>query len=359
MTVRERLGFWAILAFVFFLLFVYLLGNILAPFVAGMLIAYLLDPLADRLERWMPRGAAAILLIVLAILGLCLILLLLLPLIETQISRFLQALPGYLQALQSWLAPLLDTVEESMSGDKAHLQKLVTDNATKVLTGVVGVLRGVVTSGAAIANVLSMVFITPIVAFYLLRDWDRIVATVDRLLPLRDATAVRRLAGEIDETLAGFVRGQASVCLTLGSFYAVGLIAVRLEFGLVIGLVSGLLSFIPYVGTITGAVLSIGLAFAQFDETWRIVAVIVIFVIGQVVEGNYLTPKLVGDRVGLHPVWVIFALLAGGALFGFVGVLLAVPVAAAIGVLVRFAVEQYRESVLYSQHTDGTGEPGA
>jgi predicted PurR-regulated permease PerM len=209
--------------------------------------------------------------------------------------------------------------------------------------GVGDVARG----GIAIANLLSLIFITPVVTFYMLRDWDRLIAHIDSLLPREYAATVREQAKAIDHTLAGFARGQASVCLVLAAYYASGLMLVGLPFGLVVGLAAGLLTFIPYLGAATGFVVGMAIALANFDSWTAIIAVAIVFAIGQVIESNVLTPRLVGNRVGLHPVWVIFALLAGGALFGFVGILLAVPSAAAIGVLVRFATGRYMESPVY------------
>jgi predicted PurR-regulated permease PerM len=202
----------------------------------------------------------------------------------------------------------------------------------------------IVGSGVAFANLLSLLFITPVVAFYLLRDWDHFVRRIDDLLPLEHRKTILAQFREVDRNLAGFARGQASVCLVLAIYYALGLTLVGLEFGLVVGLGIGLISFIPYVGSITGLIVSLGIALAQFP-TWGPVGLVLgVFVVGQILEGYVLTPRLVGNRVGLHPVWVIFALLAGGTLFGFVGLLLAVPVAAVIGVLTRFAVQQYLAS---------------
>jgi predicted PurR-regulated permease PerM len=199
-----------------------------------------------------------------------------------------------------------------------------------------------------VVNVIVFLVVVPVVAFYMLMDWDHMVARIDHLLPRDHAPVIRRLAGEIDRTLASFVRGQGTVCLILGTFYAVALMVVGLQFGLVVGLIAGLLTFIPYVGALVGGALSVGLALFQFwGDWWLIVAVAAIFQVGQMVEGNILTPKLVGSSVGLHPVTLIFALSAFGTLFGFVGMLVAVPVAAAIGVLVRFALEQYQQGLLY------------
>ena len=216
-----------------------------------------------------------------------------------------------------------------------------------MLSWATDIVAGVLSGGAAVANTLSLIIITPVVTFYLLRDWDNIAATVDGWLPRAQAPTIRELASEVDRTLAGFLRGQGTVCLLLGVFYAIGLTVAGLDFGLVIGLIAGLLSFIPYVGSIVGLLLSVGLAFLQFDDWLRVAVVAGIFFVGQALEGNVLTPRLVGGRVGLHPVWVIFAILAGGTLFGFVGVLLAVPVAAVIGVGTRFALTRYLDSPYY------------
>jgi len=253
--------------------------------------------------------------------------------------------------------PLLDTVANLKEQEGPGLAKLMRESlgdAAKVL-GAVGsrLLSGL----GAVFNLVSLVVITPVVAFYLLRDWDRIVAKIDGWLPRAHAETIREQVGLVDETLAGFVRGQSTVCMLLAVFYAVGLSVLGLPFGAVVGLATGLLSFIPYVGMLSGFAVGLGLAIANFSDPVDIGLVVAVFLVGQVVEGNFLTPKLVGDRVNLHAVWIIFALLAGGALFGFVGILLAVPVAAVIGVLVRFALGRYLQSQLYL--TDGTGTAAA
>ena len=190
--------------------------------------------------------------------------------------------------------------------------------------------------------------IVPVVAVYLLLDWDRMIERIDALLPRDHAPVIRRLAGEVDKTLAAFIRGMGTVCIILGAYYAISLMLVGLQFGLVVGFVAGLLTFIPYVGAIVGGALAIGLALFQFWGDWVwIVVVAGIFQVGQLIEGNVLTPKLVGESIGLHPVWLILSLSVFGTLFGFVGMLVAVPVAAALGVLVRFVIEQYTDSRLY------------
>jgi predicted PurR-regulated permease PerM len=205
----------------------------------------------------------------------------------------------------------------------------------------------------ALVNILSLMVVTPIVAFYLLADWDKLVAKVDSWLPLDHAGAIRAIFIDINTAMAGFIRGQGTVCLLLGLFYALALTVAGLKFGLVIGLGAGLLSFIPYVGALVGGALAIGLALFQFWGAWGwIAAVALVFAIGQFLEGNVLTPKLVGKSVGLHPVWLIFALSTFGTLFGFTGLLVAVPVAAALGVLTRFGIAQYQASLLFKGTED-------
>ena len=357
MTRRERGLFWALLlaAVVFGL---YVLRDVMVPFVAGMAVAYLLDPVVDRLERLrIGRGLATFFVLVGFFAVAIGLVLLLIPLLQTQVEKLAGALPGYVEVVRERLDPLLESFGQGVDR-KAALEK-VTGMTGDIMGWIGGLVSGVISSGFAIANLLSLLLITPIVSFYLLRDWDRMVATVDSWLPREQAATIRAQAEAVDRTLAAFVRGQGTVCLILGVFYAAGLTLAGLDFGLVIGLFSGLISFVPFVGAILGGVLSVGLALAQFDS-WQPVAIIAaIFAAGQVLEGNFLTPNLVGDAVGLHPVWVIFGLLAGGTLFGFVGVLLAVPAAAVIGVLTRFALARYLASPLHLHGIpgpdDGTG----
>src|SRR5204862_5459370 len=215
-------------------------------------------------------------------------------------------------------------------------------------------LKSLWTGGQALLSIFSLVVVTPVVAFYLLYDWNRMIAAGNNWIPLQNREYVRGLAHEMDEAIAGFVRGQTAVCLILGSYYAVALTLAGLSFGLLIGLASGIITFIPYVGSMTGLVLAVGVAVAQFwPEYTPIMTVLVIFFVGQFLEGYVLAPKLVGESVGLHPVWLMFALFAFGYLLGFVGLLIAVPLAAIVGVLVRFALRRYLESPFY------TGEPAS
>ncbi len=244
--------------------------------------------------------------------------------------------------------------------DAQRLRAAFGEFSSRLVSWLGSLLSSVWSGGLALVNLISLIVITPVVTFYLLRDWEKLVRRVDGWLPREHAEAIRSVVREIDDSLAGFARGQAIVCLFLGSFYAIGLSIVGLDFGLVVGIAAGILSVVPFVGTIGGFVVSIGLALLQFSD-WRwVAATAAVFLLGHLIEANFLSPKLIGDRVGLHPVWIIFALLAGGALLGFVGVLLAIPAAAAIGVLARFALKRYLESPVYKgggTHPDGG--PGA
>ena len=356
MNVERQIRFWLI-GLAVTLIALYLLRGVLLPFVAGMAVAYLLDPICDRLEKWgLSRTSATTVLTVLFLLIVVAALMLLVPMIVGQLANLVDRVPAFAQALREQIASLFAVVESRV--DPAVMERIqgaFAESANRLFSWMTDVAAGVVSGGAAVANTLSLVIITPVVTFYLLRDWDRLAKTVDGWLPRAHAPVIRELAGEVDRTLAGFLRGQGTVCLLLGVFYAIGLTLAGLDFGLVIGLIAGLLSFIPYVGSVIGLLLSVGLAFLQFDEWLWIAVVAAIFVVGQALEGNILTPRLVGGRVGLHPVWVIFAILAGGALFGFVGVLLAVPVAAVVGVGTRFALTRYLDSPYYDAGANGDG----
>jgi predicted PurR-regulated permease PerM len=355
----SQLRFWLILLVVT-LVCVYLLRGVLLPFVAGMAVAYLLDPVCDRLERWKLSRTWATTVVTICFVLLCvLVLLLIIPAVVSQVATFVERAPDYLSALQREATVLLEMLRDRLDpGTQEKLQSLLRSSADKVFSWTTEVLGGIISGGVAFFNFIALLVITPVVAFYLLRDWDRMVAKADDSLPRRHQATIRRLAGEVDETLAGFLRGQGTVCLSLAVFYAIGLTLAGLDFGLLVGLIAGFLSFIPYVGSLVGLMLSLGLALAQFDSWISVAIVAAVFFVGQALEGNVLTPKLVGERVGLHPVWVMFALLAGGALFGFVGVLLAVPVAAVVGVGVRFAFGQYRLSPYYTGQ-GGEGERAA
>lgn len=348
MTQGQQLKFW-LAGLAVMLAGLYLLSGVLLPFVAGMAIAFFLDPLADRLEAaGLSRTAATALITGVFFLVVIVLSVLLLPIIQEQVVAFVHRIPTYVDTLNERLHPLIVELKRKLSkGDIDKLRTSVGEHAGEAVTWALNVVKRLLTGGLAVLNVLSLLFITPIVTFYMLRDWDVMVAKVDSWLPRQHRDSIHRHAAEINRTLSGFIRGQASVCLALGAFYGLGLSMVGLDLGLVIGLGAGFISFVPYLGSITGFVTGIGLALAQ-TQSWELPAMVAgVFVAGQLLEGNFLTPKLVGDKVGLHPVWIMFALLAGGGLFGFVGLLLAVPVAAVIGVLSRSALKRYLRSSLY------------
>ena len=354
LPVKDQLRYWGIAAAVFILL-MWLLGDVLLPFVLGGAIAYCLDPIADRLERaGLSRAAATAVIAVVAVLGFVLMALLVVPTLVRQTADLIDTMPQLLNRLQAFVAErypsLLDedsTVRETL----ASIGAAIKERGPAMLQTVLGSAMSVVSIGI-------LLVVVPVVSVYLLLDWDRMVARVDDMLPREHAPTIRQLARDIDDTLASFVRGMGTVCLILGTYYAGALMLVGLQFGLVIGFVAGLVTFIPYLGAVIGGVLAIGLALFQFWGEWtQIGLVAAIFVVGQVVEGNVLTPKLVGDSVGLHPVWLLLALSVFGALFGFVGMLVAVPVAAALGVVARFGVEKYKQSRLYTGDADLAPRP--
>jgi predicted PurR-regulated permease PerM len=329
---------------------IYMLRGVLTPFLAGAAIAYFLDPLADRLERLgCSRTLAVTLIIATFFLIVILALALLIPVIQAQVTGFLDRVPGYIDSLRAQAGPLIDRLRAALpEGQMQDLRSAAGEQAGTAIKWVGGFFSGMLTGGVALLNLISLIIVMPLVAFYMLRDWDRMVRRIDELLPGTIQATVREQAAEIDRTLSAFVRGQALVCFMLGAFYAVGLSLVGLEFGIVVGFGTGVMSFIPYFGMGLGLIVGMGIAFAQFSDWVPIALTAGVFAVGQFIEGNFLTPRLVGDRVGLHPVWVIFAVMAGGALLGFTGVILAIPVAATIGVLVRFAVERYRQSRHYA-----------
>ena len=353
-SLARNLRFWMILLVVVLLL-VFLLRSVLLPFVAGMAVAYLFDPVCDRLEAWKLSRTWATTIVTAAFVLICVItLLLLIPAVIGQIADVVQRAPAFLDWTRREIAALMEMLNDRFQPETLErLRAALSGSADRMVAWLTNLLGGVISGGVAFFNFVALLVITPVVAFYLLRDWDRLLLQIDDALPRKHVQTIRGLAKEVDETLAGFLRGQGTVCLVLAIFYAVGLSIAGLDFGLLVGLIAGFLSFIPYVGSLVGLVLSVGLALAQFDSLVDVAIVAAIFFVGQAIEGNVLTPKLVGEKVGLHPVWVMFALLAGGALFGFVGVLLAVPVAAIVGVGMRFAISQYRLSPVYT----GTESP--
>lgn len=357
MTLREQAGWWG-LGLAVFVLLLFLFSSVLFPFVLAAAIAYFTDPVADRLERrGFSRVTSTVIITSVVILVAVVALMILVPLLINQVRLAAEAAPEIVGGLRTFLETnVLPRIDDGGAVGKA-VGEALAEAQGRIKDFGLAALQQILSIGAAGVNFLTLMVITPVVAFYLLLDWDHMVARVDDLLPRPHAETIRELARRSDRVLAGFVRGQLTVCLILGGFYAAALMAIQLPFGLLIGLFAGLISFIPFIGSILGGALSIGVAIFYFwsDPIW-IGAVALVFVIGQAVEGNYLTPKLVGGSVGLHPVWLMFALSAFGALFGFTGLFIAVPAAAVIGVFLRFSIEQYKSGRLYRGAGDAARE---
>ncbi len=348
MTQRQKVTIWGgVLAA--FLLFLFVFSEILPPFIFGAAIAYFCDPIADRLEkRGLSRLISTVVVLILAVLIFALLAVAVLPLLIEQFTALAKNLPDYVDTLRSRVEGLLGKIDSTTTPENTDAKPAATQlrEAAQGLSG--KLLQSIWSGGLAFVGALAALVVTPVVAFYLLLDWDRMIERLDDMIPRRHLSEVRGIARDIDEVLAGFMRGQFLVCIIQGTFYAVGLSLIGLDFALVVGMISGMASFIPYVGAILGLVLSMGLALTQFWGEWAMVlAVLGVFVAGQVIEGNFLTPYLVGGSVGLHPVWLIFALAAFGSLFGFAGLLVAVPAAAVVGVLIRHSITRYQESRLY------------
>ncbi|GFE65690.1 AI-2E family transporter [Litoreibacter roseus] len=363
LPVQQQMKYWGIVA-VLLLAVLWFLGDVMLPFIVGGAVAYLLDPVADRLEAaGLSRVLATATISVAAVLIFVLIILLVVPEIVDQAVQLVQTAPELFTRFKDFISAQLEFLTERFpilaDGDSTVRKSL--DSLAETFRNRAGELaQTVFASALGVVNVLIFIVVVPVVAFYLLLDWDNMVARIDGLLPRDHAPQIRQIASDIDATLASFVRGQLTVCLILGTYYAIALMIAGLQFGLIVGFIAGLISFIPYIGAIIGGALAVGLAIFQ---TWPdaanaaaeaggvnwvyVIVIAAIFQAGQLIEGNVLTPKLVGDSVGLHPVWLLFALSAFGSIFGFVGMLVAVPIAASLGVIARFGVDQYKESRLY------------
>lgn len=350
LSLRRQLVFWSIALVVFVVLF-WLLSDVLLPFIVAMGLAYLLDPLVVRLQRFgLNRAFAAIIIVAFAIGLIALAIVLLVPALGAQLHAFTEKLPGYVDKVQQIINEQSHTWLGQLAAEKLpEAQKSLSGMAGQIAGWAATLLGSLLAGGRAIVSALSLIVLAPIIAFFLLLDWDRMVAKIDEWTPRPHRETVQGLMHEMDSVIASFLRGQSLSCLILGTFYAVSLSLIGLNFGLLIGLVCGLLSFVPYVGAFSGFLLAGTVATAQFWPEWTPILMSVgVFLIGQAIEGNILQPFLVGKSIGLHPVWLMFALIVFGYLFGFPGLLIAVPVAAAIGVLIRFMLRQYMASPYYT-----------
>lgn len=350
MILESKPWFWLVV-FSISLTLLYLLSPILTPFIVAALLAYMGDPVADKLEAWgLSRTLSVVVVFFSIVLGLLLVFLFLIPVLETQIKTFVMMVPRYIEFMVSTLAPYLQSkfgVDPSVL-EMDRLKELISSNWQE--TG--GLIRNAVQtlskSGFVVLNWIANIALVPILSFYLLRDWDRMVAYVDDLLPRSIQPTIAKLAKESDEILGAFVRGQLMVMLGLGILYSLGLWLVGLDFALLIGLVAGLVSFVPYLGLVVGIGVAGTAILFQTHEPLDLLKVAAVFGVAQILEGTVLTPLLVGERIGLHPVTVIFAVLAGGQLFGFFGILLALPVAAVLAVIMRHIHDSYKQSQIYT-----------
>jgi predicted PurR-regulated permease PerM len=351
---RSQFRFWTITA-VLIAIFLYVFSDILLPFVAGMVLAYFLDPVADRLQRFgLSRTWATVFILFSFVVLFAIALIIVIPILASQLNGLIINMPSYLSRLQELITGIdPQWLERTFGVNVASLREGLSSLLAEGVGFLTAVLESIWASGLALFNIAGLLVVTPVVAFYMLLDWDRMVTKVDSWVPRQHVATVRAIASDINTATAAFVRGQGTLCLVLGVLYAIGLTLVGLNFGILIGLFAGLISFIPYIGSLVGLVLSVGVAVVQFwPDYYMIGAVAIVFFIGQFIEGNILQPRLVGKSVGLHPVWLMFALFAFGALFGFVGLLIAVPAAAAVAVLVRFGINRYLESPLYMGHPE-------
>jgi len=332
---------------------IWLLAPVLTPFLISALLAYMADPIVSRLERWMRRDAAVSLVFLLVFGLLVFTLLLIVPVLVRETADLFNRLPAYFEQLQDRLQPLaeqhLGWQFDRETFDAARLRELLEENFANVAAAGRATWSYVSESGGRFVIWITGLFLVPLVTFYLMRDWHKLLDALRDVLPRNIEPTVVRLTRDCDEALGGFLRGQLLVMLGQGTIYAIGLYLIGLNNGIAIGMIAGLVSFVPYLGAITGVLLAMITAIIQNFDFWFLFSVAVVFTVGQLVESFLLTPKLIGDRIGMHPVLVVFMVLAGGQLFGFIGVLLALPVAAAGTVLVRFFYRGYKQSRIYAE----------
>lgn len=350
-----RNSWWGVLFLVVIGGSIYLLDSVLMPFIAGMILAYLADPLANRFQRWgmnRPLAVSSVFLVLLIILVVSL--LILIPLVVQQLKQLGEAIPSIFNWVENTLAPQVqEWTGYDVTAELTNARETLAENWRDAGGYLAQALGQIGRSGMAFASWVTYVALIPVVTFYLLLDWNRLLDNIANLIPRQWADDTFRLARRCDEVLSSFLRGQLLVMLCLGIIYAVGLTLMGLNFGLLIGFVSGLVSIVPFLGFIVGLVIALVVALFQYATWWAVVGVILVFSIGQMAESVVLQPKLLGDKIGLHPVAVIFAVLAGGKLFGLTGVLLALPVAAVILVLLKEVKVRYQHSELYDdKNTD-------
>ena len=347
--------FWAIMA-ALVLIALMLFSGILLPFAVSFVLAYLFHPAVDGLRRvGIPRAVSALIMVALSIVVLAAIIALIVPPLAAQIGELIENLPVWYERAQSYIAQHYGQYLQHITGPQKPGEPAAAEQLRQhIAPWLVSQVQGLLKSGASLFNSVALLFLTPVITFFLLRDWDKMIASVRDFLPKQQAPAIIEIAQEIDNTISAYLRGTLIVLLIVSAFYMVSLGLIGLHYGLLIGLVAGMFSFVPYLGSTGGFLVSAGVAVAQFWPDYTMVGLVSgVFVFGQVIEGNVLTPYIVGNKVGLHPVWLVFALVASGYVLGFLGLIISVPLAAAIGVLVRYAVRRYYESALHNEGGDG------
>lgn len=329
-----------------FLAFFHLIKPILFPFIAALIIAYLFNPLAVRLEKLkLSRTLSVVVIISIILIILEALLILVLPLLYDQMSSLINAIPKYVDTFVNDVYPNIrsSALKHGFNLEDDLRNYFAGQNINDIFSYSGGILDYFLQSGIVLINIFSLIFITPVLVFYILRDWNYLVKAIDNHLPSGQKKNIKNLLSDMDKTLSSCIHGQFNVCIILGLFYSCGLTLTGLNFGFLIGFLTGFMSFIPYVGMLVGVVIAIIIALFQWGLDWFSIGIVaIVFILGQILESNFLTPKLVGDKIGLHPVWVIFGLFVFGILFGFVGILLALPLTAIFGVLIKFALSQYR-----------------
>lgn len=356
--ISKQAAFWA-MALIVVIVFISLFKSILTPFVLGIIIAYFLNPLVKRFStRGIRRTTSSALIILVFFALLTLLVALITPVIAKESSQLIEAMPTYLDKFFTMLQPYTSWFQESF-GDNyvTDAKSFLKDNLSKILTVSGGIAGGIAAGGQALIGMATTIILTPLVAFYMMREWPIITHWVEDLIPRKNEKTIKHLLKRIDMKLSGFIRGQLTVAFLLGIIYAVALTIAGLNYGFLIGISAGVLSIIPMVGSTLGLLAAVAVAWFQSDDIQYVFIIAAIFIVGQIVEGNVLSPKLLGDSVGLHPLWIIFALLAGGSLFGILGMLIAVPVAAIAGVLISFAILQYKNSPVYKEKTVSATKP--
>ena len=339
---------WMLLILIALGLFVYQISGILLPFVLAFILAYALHPIVNQMEKKMPRGIASGILVIASLVVAVSLILIVAPILQSQVMEFTLRVPKLVNLIWDKLKDVLTYGRQNMTEQQLYqLSDSVSGTALNIFQGLGTALMRIISGGMAVFSLVSLLLITPVVLFYLMRDWPHVSRNVKEMIPMTKKTVAENLMKEINTTLAGFIRGQASVCLILAIYYATALSVMGLEMGVLVGILTGVMIFIPYIGYGIGLILSVLLGLLQGLSMGQWLWLGIIFLIGQIAESYFLTPYLVGKRVGLHPVWIIFVLLAGGMVAGFLGVLLAVPCAAVLGVLIRHLIKWYQTTDFY------------